>query len=38
MTIANKSVQVGVGVLILNAQKVLVGKRIGSHGASKLHS
>lgn len=36
MTITNKSVQVGVGVLIMHAQKVLLGKRIGSHGASKF--
>ncbi|KAF9139700.1 Nudix hydrolase 15, mitochondrial [Mortierella sp. GBA39] len=34
MTITNKSVQVGVGVLIMHAQKVLIGKRIGSHGAN----
>ncbi|KAF9126809.1 Nudix hydrolase 15, mitochondrial [Mortierella sp. 14UC] len=34
MTIANKSVQVGVGVLIMHAHKVLIGKRIGSHGAN----
>ncbi|KAF9932101.1 Nudix hydrolase 15, mitochondrial [Linnemannia zychae] len=29
----NKSVQVGIGVMILHAHKVLVGKRIGSIGA-----
>ncbi|KAF9904915.1 Nudix hydrolase 15, mitochondrial [Linnemannia zychae] len=34
MTITNKSVQVGVGVFIMNAHKVLLGKRIGSHGAN----
>ncbi|KAF9423183.1 Nudix hydrolase 15, mitochondrial [Podila epigama] len=30
---AEKAVQVGVGVLIMHQGKVLVGKRIGSHGA-----
>ncbi|KAG0043980.1 Nudix hydrolase 15, mitochondrial [Gryganskiella cystojenkinii] len=33
MTILEKAVQVGVGVLIMRQHKVLVGKRIGSHGA-----
>ncbi|KAI8603700.1 ADP-ribose pyrophosphatase [Dissophora ornata] len=33
MSIASKAVQVGVGVLIMHNRKVLVGKRIGSHGA-----
>ncbi|KAG0227740.1 Nudix hydrolase 15, mitochondrial [Mortierella sp. GBA43] len=30
-----RAVQVGVGVLIMHDRKVLVGKRIGSHGASE---
>ncbi|KAF9913738.1 Nudix hydrolase 15, mitochondrial [Lobosporangium transversale] len=34
MTIANKAVQVGIGVLTMHQGKVLVGKRIGSHGAN----
>ncbi|KAG0301420.1 Nudix hydrolase 15, mitochondrial [Dissophora globulifera] len=33
MTIANKAVQVGVGVFIMHQRKVLIGQRIGSHGA-----
>ncbi|KAG0253092.1 Nudix hydrolase 15, mitochondrial [Mortierella polycephala] len=36
MSAASKVVQVGVGVLIMNKNKVLVGKRIGSHGAGHL--
>ncbi|KAF8939210.1 Nudix hydrolase 15, mitochondrial [Dissophora ornata] len=35
MSIASKAVQVGVGVLIMHNRKVLVGKRIGSHGAGE---
>ncbi|KAG0357500.1 Nudix hydrolase 15, mitochondrial [Gamsiella multidivaricata] len=31
-----KAVQVGVGVLIMHNRKVLVGRRIGSHGAGHL--
>ncbi|KAG0347699.1 Nudix hydrolase 15, mitochondrial [Podila humilis] len=31
----NKAVQVGVGVMIMHQGKVLVGKRIGSHGAGE---
>lgn len=33
---AGKAVQVGVGVMIMHQGKVLVGKRIGSHGAGRL--
>ncbi|GJJ74022.1 8-oxo-dGTP diphosphatase [Entomortierella parvispora] len=33
MTAMQKAVQVGVGVLIMRQHKVLVGRRIGSHGA-----
>jgi len=33
MTVMQKAVQVGVGVLIMRQHKVLVGRRIGSHGA-----
>ncbi|KAF9180048.1 Nudix hydrolase 15, mitochondrial [Haplosporangium sp. Z 767] len=33
MNAVSKVVQVGVGVLIMNKHRVLVGKRIGSHGA-----
>lgn len=33
---AGKAVQVGVGVMIMHQGKVLVGKRIGSHGAGTL--
>ncbi|KAI1315761.1 Nudix hydrolase 15, mitochondrial [Mortierella claussenii] len=31
--LASKAVQVGVGVVIMHNRRVLVGKRIGSHGA-----
>ncbi|KAG0094376.1 Nudix hydrolase 15, mitochondrial [Podila epicladia] len=32
---AGKAVQVGLGVMIMHQGKVLVGKRIGSHGAGE---
>ncbi|KAF9110434.1 Nudix hydrolase 15, mitochondrial [Mortierella sp. AM989] len=36
MSVTNKAVQVGVGVWIMHMNKVLIGKRIGSHGAGHL--
>lgn len=38
MTVAavGKAVQVGVGVMIMHQGNVLIGKRIGSHGAGEL--